>query len=181
MWTLSKTESCIAGVLVGLGIGWGTTLSSLYVWNNQPDHSQEQIKELQLRIVKTEDHLWYIHKLLDSYRLNMEYIVDLSAYTARREECDDDPTNTAIMERPVSNWTVAVSHDLKHLLGKRVYIKGFGVRRVNDLMNGRFTRKIDILVPTVKRAREIGIQTNVRMVVLEPELLFRELVLGEEI
>ena len=86
--------------------------------------------------------------------------VDITAYTARKEECDETPWFTAIMEEPVPGWTVAVSHDLKYMLGKRVYIKGFGVRRVNDLMNSRYTKRVDILVPTVALARKIGVQTS---------------------
>ena len=39
-----------------------------------------------------------------------------------------------------------------------MYIKGYGVRLVADLMNERFTNKIDIMVGTVDEAKEFGCQ-----------------------
>ena len=62
------------------------------------------------------------------------------------------------MESPVPGWTIAVSRDLAGWLGKRVYIEGIGVRRVNDLMNSRYSQRIDILKPTVADAREWGVK-----------------------
>ncbi len=70
----------------------------------------------------------------------------VTAYTASRRETDNDPEHTATMERPVPGWTCAVSRDLSHWLGGRVWIEGVGVRRVNDLMNGRFRQRVDVLV-----------------------------------
>lgn len=84
--------------------------------------------------------------------------VEATAYTPRKEECNDDFMNTAIMERPRPGWHVAVSQDLFWMLGKKVYIKGYGVRYVADLMNERFTNKIDIMVGKVSEAREFGVK-----------------------
>ena len=69
------------------------------------------------------------------------------------------------MVKPKPGWTVAVSHDLLWMLGKKVYIKGVGVRFVSDLMNERFTNKIDIMVGKVKEAKEFGVQ-DLEIVVL---------------
>lgn len=112
---------------------------------------------------------------LDFHRVKNSWKVDLTAYTAREEETNSDPGNTAIMEKPRPGLTIAVSHDLQFLLGKRVYVKGFGVRRVNDLMNSRYTKRIDILTNSVERAREIELQKNVELVLIEPELVFAEM------
>ncbi len=106
--------------------------------------------------------------LIREYEKAHLYKVRATAYTARREETNEDPTNTAIMETPKPGWTIAVSHDLKHLLGKKVYVYGLGVRRVNDLMNQRFDNHIDILVGTVPQARAFGVQ-HLEMVYLPEE------------
>lgn len=80
----------------------------------------------------------------------------VTAYTASRSETDSDPGRTAIMERPVPGWTCAVSRDLAHWLGGRVWIEGVGVRRVNDLMHGRFRQRVDVLVGQVKEAASVS-------------------------
>ena len=80
----------------------------------------------------------------------------VTAYTASKDETDDTPYETALMEKPVSGWTCAVSHDLMRFLGDKVYIEGIGVRRVNDLMNERFEKRVDVFVGTKEQARGIG-------------------------
>ncbi len=79
----------------------------------------------------------------------------VTAYTARIQETDADPGRTAIMEKPVPGWTCAVSRDLAHWLGGRIWIEGVGVRKVNDLMNERFKRRVDILVGKAKEAASV--------------------------
>lgn len=81
---------------------------------------------------------------------------EVTAYTNRPAETNDDPGNTATMETPVAGWTCAVSRDLIHWLGGRVYIEGIGVRRVSDLMNARFTQSVDIYMGDLAEAREFG-------------------------
>ena len=87
-----------------------------------------------------------------------EISATVTAYTARRCETNEDPTHTATMERPKSGWTCAVSRDLMHWLGGRVYIEGVGVRRVNDLMNDRYTARIDVFCGTVREAKRLGVR-----------------------
>lgn len=52
--------------------------------------------------------------------------------------------------------TCAVSRDLRHLLGKVIHIEGVGKRRVNDLMNKRWRRAIDVYMATTGAAKEFG-------------------------
>ena len=114
--------------------------------------------------------------MLTNYRISNQWDVEVSAYTARREETNIDPENTAIMQKPIPGWTIAVSQDLQFLLGKRVYIEGFGVRYVNDLMNVRYTKTIDILVPTVAEARRIGRIESRNMTLIEPYKTIKDLI-----
>lgn len=85
--------------------------------------------------------------------------VTLTAYTARSSECDETPHVTAMMVKPRPGRTIAVSRDLFDdgwTFGRSVYIAGFGVFVVEDLMHRRHTQRIDILMGTVSEAREFG-------------------------
>jgi len=144
------------------------------------DGYQEEINELKsilkeekFRVAGLEGQNIALKLLLTSYIVNSKIEVTVTAYTARPEETNGDPGNTSFMERPVVGWTVAVSRDLSYLKGQRVYIPGFGVRRVNDLMNSRYTKRIDILVATVEEAKRIGVIENVIISVAEPEIALR--------
>ena len=92
--------------------------------------------------------------------------VTVTFYTLSKSECDNTPYVNALGKRPVIGRDVAVSRDLIYLLGKYVYIEGFGVRKVTDLMNLRFKNRIDILVSSKRRARRLGKIKNVKMIVL---------------
>ena len=89
-----------------------------------------------------------------------EALITITAYTARKEECNKDPHKTAIMTKPKVGRTIAVSHDLVHWLGGWVYISGVGIRKVEDLMNERFTMKMDLLVGSVQEATKWGEQEH---------------------
>jgi len=92
--------------------------------------------------------------------------VTVTFYTLSKSECDNTPYGNALGKRPVIGRDVAVSRDLIYLLGKYVYIEGFGVRKVVDLMNPRFKNRVDILVGSKKLARRLGKIKNVKMIVL---------------
>ena len=88
-------------------------------------------------------------------------IYTITAYTNRIQECNQDNSHTATLEKPVAGWTCAVSRDLIHWLGGRIYIKGIGVRRVNDLMNVRFEKSVDIFYGSLKSAKKFGKQEQI--------------------
>jgi 3D (Asp-Asp-Asp) domain-containing protein len=126
------------------------------------------IEEQKLELQKAREEILVLKAILEAYHKANTHYLRLSAYTARKEECNDDIENTAIMQRPKAGWTVAVSRDLRGWLGKRVYVEGFGVRMVSDLMNPRHAKSIDILVPEASEAMEIGIRENVFVTLIEP-------------
>lgn len=74
------------------------------------------------------------------------------------------PTAQGGVVRP--GHTVAVSRDLKRLLGRTVFIKGLGVRVVEDLMHPRFTDRLDLCLPSREQALEFGVK-RLEMVVLD--------------
>ena len=84
-------------------------------------------------------------------------VVTLTTYTPTAEECDSTPLITAsgfkINEsNPKKHRIIAVSRDLKrkYKFGTKLRIKGAGkydgTYTVRDVMNKRYTKRIDILV-----------------------------------
>ncbi|WP_051434426.1 3D domain-containing protein [Desulfonatronum lacustre] len=126
------------------------------------------IDEQKLELQQAREEILVLKAILEAYHKANTHYLRLSAYTARKEECNDDIENTAIMQRPITGWTVAVSRDLRGWLGKRVYVEGFGIRMVSDLMNSRYSKSIDILVSDVSEAEEIGVRENVFVTLIEP-------------
>ncbi len=126
--------------------------------------------EHQLELLKAQDKITILKVMLDRYREANTHRLRLTAYTARPEETNEDVENTAIMQTPRPGWTVAVSHDLRGWLGKRVYVEGFGIRFVGDLMNARYAKSIDILVADVEEALAIGAVQDVFVTLIEPLL-----------
>lgn len=85
------------------------------------------------------------------------YTVQATVYTSNPRETDSTPNITASGFRldpsnPKKHRIIAVSRDLKKSLGfgKRVRIEGAGIHSgeytVRDVMNKRWTNKIDILI-----------------------------------
>ncbi len=85
------------------------------------------------------------------------YTVQATVYTSNPKETDSTPNITASGFRldpsnPKKHRIIAVSRDLKQKLGfgKRVRIEGAGIHNgeytVRDVMNKRWTNKIDILI-----------------------------------
>ena len=84
---------------------------------------------------------------------------------------DSNPKKTAIMEDTIIGWTCAISRDLIELgwLGKKIYIKGIGIRMASDIMGKGITKQIDILVgknDIKKEAKKLGKNTNILATIL---------------
>lgn len=80
------------------------------------------------------------------------------------EDGQPQPTARGGVVRP--GHTVAVSQDLKRLLGRKVYIEGLGVRVVEDLMHPRFTDRLDLCLSDRETALAFGVK-RLEMVVLD--------------
>ncbi|WP_428567721.1 MAG: 3D domain-containing protein [Solidesulfovibrio sp. DCME] len=80
------------------------------------------------------------------------------------EDGQPQPTARGGVVRP--GRTVAVSRDLKHLLGRRVLVEGLGVRVVEDLMHPRFTDRLDLCLPDKEQALAFGVK-RLELVVLD--------------
>jgi len=80
----------------------------------------------------------------------------VTGFTLTKKECGGNIQKTALMTTPVPGRTAAVSRDLLHLLGKRVYIEGLGVWKVESVASKRLKNTLDLLVPTKGHAMKIG-------------------------
>jgi 3D (Asp-Asp-Asp) domain-containing protein len=136
-----------------------------FTLTNKLTFAERDIKVLQNKKDDADIEIKRLDCIIEKLKKEKTFKVIATAYTARAKECNKDFKNTAIMEKPRPGYTIAVSQDLMHLLGERVYIKGEGVRRINDLMNKRYKNRIDLLHPTVSGARKFGTQTVIMIVI----------------
>lgn len=87
--------------------------------------------------------------------------VTLTAYSSTPDQCDSSPHITA-SNKPVRHGVIAVSNDIMKELGigfgQRVLIPGHGVFVVQDKMNPRWHRRVDIWHDDREAARLFGIQ-----------------------
>ena len=94
--------------------------------------------------------------------------VTVTAYNPTTSQCDADPLIAASM-RKVRSGTIAVSRDLFDqgwVFGRKVRIEGYGIFEINDLMNKRFTQRIDIFMWDEGQARQFG-KKNIKAALLE--------------
>ncbi len=162
MWNILKN-------IYILIVSAGLIYCFLLLQHNQKEHDLEtaKLQREKIHYIQLINDTHYFYKDMIHEKIKKETVeVEITAYTARKEECDDTPWFTAIMEKPIPGGTIAVSRDLKHLLGKRVYMLGYGVRRVNDLMNERYSKRVDILVASVDEAYRHGIKKG-KLVIID--------------
>lgn|GEM_PF-1099636 len=94
------------------------------------------------------------------------FAVTVTAYSPTRDQTWGDPWTGAMGRRVRPGKTLAVSHDLKHLLGSRVYVQGVGYLVAEDLMHPRWENRVDLCLRTRSRAEAFGIR-QLNMVVLD--------------
>ena len=82
-------------------------------------------------------------------------LVTASAYTPSK--CEGGPL-AADGCRVVAGHSLAVSRDLKHLLGRWLHIEGVGWRLAHDTMAARHRMRVDVAVKDKHVAREFGRQ-----------------------
>lgn len=108
---------------------------------------EEQLKEMQT------NPLSWIKKNYQVYNL------EVTAYSPSVDECDSTPFIAASGES-VDDNTVAVSQNMRKDgwdFGKFIYIPDHGkFYKINDVMNKRYTERIDIFKWTKQEAKDFG-------------------------
>lgn len=109
-----------------------------------------QIHNLKTEVLYLEEHITYLEK---ERMRSLEVKITFYAPDLRGINSDSNPNKTATMQKPIPGWTCAISRDLVRAgwLGRKIYIKGLGVRYASDIMgksvNGKpITKQIDICV-----------------------------------
>lgn len=109
-----------------------------------------QIHELKTEVLYLEEHITYLEK---ERMRSLEVKITFYAPDLMGINSDSNPNKTATMQKPIPGWTCAISRDLVRAgwLGRKIYIKGLGVRYASDIMgksvNGKpITKQIDICV-----------------------------------
>ena len=116
------------------------------------------------------DYSTFKHTLKEDY-INSSKIEKPEKYLVRVTGYIPTGNNTAINEEVIVGYTAAVSPKCLELLGKKVYIKNHGVRRINDLTANWLDEKydictIDLAVPDEEYAKNVT-STCTELVVLE--------------
>jgi len=101
------------------------------------------------------------HKHNDFHPIRLEAIsvVVVTAYSPDPNETDSTPFIPA-WHNLVFEGSIAVSRDLLAYLnyGDDVYLKGYGLFKVNDIMNRRYKKTVDIFMWSKKKAKRFGKQ-----------------------
>ncbi|BDQ37721.1 hypothetical protein SYK_20810 [Pseudodesulfovibrio nedwellii] len=136
---------------------------------------QQRIDDLSHRLTLAQKTAIARKQLVEEARLlqkamNMSPVrtVTVTAYNPTTDQCDADPLIAASM-RKVRSGTIAVSRDLFDqgwVFGRKVRIEGYGIFEINDLMNKRFTQRIDIFMWDEGQARNFG-KKNIKAALLE--------------
>jgi 3D (Asp-Asp-Asp) domain-containing protein len=124
----------------------------------QIDRRTDILHDHVVEIEQSQDHLASLIQKIEQSQVEQVMNLEVTAYTPTEMECDDDPLVAASM-RKVRLGTVAVSRDLFEsgwVFGKKIYITGQGIFEINDLMNKRFSNRIDIFMWERNKALEFG-------------------------
>ena len=158
-------------LLVVLGITVGTLAGFMML---EQDRISQRVLYLEQMARVDRDQ---IARLGQAVRVERIEYVTVTAYSPRVQETDDTPYITASNTR-VAEGTIAVSRDLwlaGWAFGKKVFIecasgkKGreeskaglCGIFLIQDAMNQRYTKRIDIFIHSTKKARAAGIRLRV--------------------
>jgi 3D (Asp-Asp-Asp) domain-containing protein len=134
--------------------------------DHKVDRQQATVNALEQRVelLKDESQFWQrsARAAQETILRSRQRVVEVSAYSASKEECDVDPQIAASMQPPRPG-TVAVSRDLFDMgwtFGKRVYLKGMGPYIINDVMNHRYQMRVDVFIDHKRAAKEFGVRTT---------------------
>ncbi len=97
-----------------------------------------------------------LQKAVNDY--NHALKVTVTAYNPEAGQTDSDPLIAASM-RKVREGTVAVSRDLFDqgwVFGKKIRIEGLGIFEINDLMNKRYKKRVDVFMWDKGQAKAFG-------------------------
>ncbi len=131
-------------------------LGALFVISVKYVHTQAEVSTLRQELAQTKASAASRSLLLKEARILEKALaqrqrvkqVTVTAYNPTVDQCDEDPYVAASMRR-VRSGTIAVSRDLFSqgwVFGRKVRIEGLGIFEINDLMNKRFSNRVDVFM-----------------------------------
>jgi len=150
--TRATATACLA--LTALGLAWSAGLLA----RRSADLRHDTARLAQEAAMRQDEAA----RLMDLFALAPEgrrrFQLTATAYCPLCGTDDDTPQLAALGGLVKPGRTVAVSQDLRRLLGRKVYIEGLGVRVVEDLMHPRFTGRVDLCLPDRDQALAFGVK-----------------------
>lgn len=132
---------------------------TIFSYREQLSETKHQLTLANIRANGLFDNYQKLQQEFDKQLIQTKaQVVDLTAYTPSEDQCDSDPLIAASL-KPVREGTIAVSRDLFRagwVFGKKVHIEGYGIYTINDLMNKRFEKRIDIFMWSYSDAISFG-------------------------
>lgn len=151
---MGKTNNLIFFVLMALMLFAGMRLITSNLKAEERGRMQAEINEAQAEVINLQEA--YINEIKARLAARYENTVTVTAYCEHEDK-------TAIGEEPAPG-TCAVSENLTKTFpfGSYVRLKGVGVYRVNDVMNGKWQDRVDIFIGDRKAANKFGIKRQAK-------------------
>lgn len=106
----------------------------------------ENLQEENSRLYRSSNKL--MQKIQKLSELKATYVT-VTTYNSVPEQTDNTPKTTAFNKK-VGPGTIAISRDLflrGWTPGEKLWLEGLGVYKISDIMNKRFTHRVDIWIP----------------------------------
>jgi 3D (Asp-Asp-Asp) domain-containing protein len=130
--------------------------------NSEIDFLKKEVSNLESEIGSIRKELLELKEKKKSFMF-----VEMTAYTACKKECGNNPFQTATGTKTKPGRTAAVSNDLKHLMGKEIIVDGVpGTWIIEDIMHPKWHACVDLLFKDRKSAINFGRRKNVKITIL---------------
>jgi 3D (Asp-Asp-Asp) domain-containing protein len=148
---------CLLALIAGAGFLQSQQTGNLH----KVSQLQKETIELQKEIIEAlREQIKTLQGRLRHLEATRSVQVTVTAYTACPTETNNDPGRTASMVKPRPG-IIAVSRDLFDAgwtFGSKVYLEGIGIYEIQDLMNQRFEKRLDVFIGSKKQAKQFGIK-----------------------
>jgi 3D (Asp-Asp-Asp) domain-containing protein len=141
------------------------------VWMGSSQYQMSRIDVLQEKLIKLQQEQIMLLNEKINLKTQVQPKINAPSWTQKVTVTSySQAENLTASLKSVRTGTVAVSRDLHDkgwTFGKKIYLKGLGVFVINDLMNKRFTNRIDVFNWKEEDAKKFGIKTVIASLIVE--------------